>query len=147
MYYNHKRLPRKLKKVLKNKYPQLFCMNHEFYREFLDLNQKLWYVLSIEKPLLHQKIMNEIIKDNGFNNSLNRVSKIMVKNDYKELDIQTKERNERLVNKILKASEIISEKRISTANYIDVTNLVNNELFCEYVKEVMMVVNQTINNK
>lgn len=55
-YFRVDRIPRKTKKRLKNKYPKVFEM------DFLDINQKLWYIQSMEKPKLNKFLINEIVK-------------------------------------------------------------------------------------
>lgn len=52
-YHNVKRVPRKLKK----KYKHIFCGNRY---KFLNIEQKLWFILSIEKPEYHRFLINEV---------------------------------------------------------------------------------------
>lgn len=55
-YFRCDRIPRKTKKRLKKKYPKVFEM------DFLDINQKLWYIQSMEKPKLNKFLISEMLK-------------------------------------------------------------------------------------
>jgi hypothetical protein len=52
-YFQHKKLPRKLKKKVKS-----FC---GFYYKTMDVNVALWYYFSYNHPTIHQGIINRII--------------------------------------------------------------------------------------
>ena len=58
-YYNIVRLPRKFKKRILKKYSIVFSDRYSF----LDINQKMWYILSIESPEFHRFLVNSIIKN------------------------------------------------------------------------------------
>lgn len=55
-YFDCNRIPRKMKKRLKKKYPKVFMM------DFLTIGQKMWYIQSMEKPQLNRFLINEIVK-------------------------------------------------------------------------------------
>ena len=54
MFYNCKRVPRKFKKRWKH-----ILQSEKF--NFLDLNQKLWYILGLRDPKQKDKIINKIL--------------------------------------------------------------------------------------
>ena len=54
MFYTCQRVPRKLKK----KWKHILQVNRY---KFLDLNQKLWYILYLKDKCQHAKIIKEIL--------------------------------------------------------------------------------------
>lgn len=54
-FYNAKRVPRKFKKKWKH------ILQGDRY-DFLTLNQKLWYILSIRDPKQHKLLITKTIK-------------------------------------------------------------------------------------
>lgn len=54
MFYDYKRVPRRFKKKWKH-----ILQSEKF--NFLDLNQKLWYILGLKDPKQRDKIIKQIL--------------------------------------------------------------------------------------